>query len=123
VTKSSVVADLGDRLAATPKHQASIWGDYVVQNGALTGLGFGGGIRYVGDTYDVANTVKIPSYTLVDATLSYDLAKLSPRLDGARLSVVAKNLFDTYYVSQCGNVPGCTLGTRRTVLATFNYRW
>ncbi|GGC70153.1 TonB-dependent siderophore receptor [Chelatococcus reniformis] len=123
VTKSSVAADLGDRLAATPKHQASIWGDYVVQNGALAGLGFGGGIRYVGDTYDVANTVKIPSYTLVDATLSYDLAKVSPKLDGARLSVVAKNLFDTYYVSQCGNVPGCTLGTRRTVLATFNYRW
>jgi iron complex outermembrane receptor protein len=123
VTKSSAPVDIGKRLAATPVHQGSLWADYTIQGGAFAGLGIGGGIRYVGSSYDVGNTVKIPSYTLVDASVQYDLGKLAPALNGAKLSVVAKNLFDTYYVSQCGNVPGCTLGSRHTVLATLSYRW
>jgi iron complex outermembrane receptor protein len=123
ISKSSVVTDIGKRLPATPMHQGSLWADYTVQGGALAGFGFGGGVRFVGSTYDTANTVRIPSYTLVDATLSYDLGKALPALNGAKLSVVAKNLFDRYYVSQCGNVPGCTLGSRRSLLATLTYRW
>lgn len=123
ITKSTVAADIGKRLPATPMHQGSLWADYTFQGGVLAGLGLGGGIRYVGSTYDPNNTVRIPSYTLVDASLSYDLGKLAPALDGAKLAVVAKNLFDRYYVSQCGNVPGCTLGSRRSVLATLTYRW
>jgi iron complex outermembrane receptor protein len=123
VTQSTVPADVGKRLASVPVHQGSLWADYTVQGGALAGFGVGGGVRYVGSTYDPGNTVKIPSYTLVDASLSYDLGKLMPTLNGAKLSVVAKNLFDKYYVAQCGNVPGCTLGSRRTVLATLSYRW
>jgi iron complex outermembrane receptor protein len=123
ITKSSVATDIGKRLPSTPMHQGSLWADYTIQGGALAGLGFGGGVRFVGSTYDTANTVRIPSYTLVDASLSYDLGKAFPALSGAKLSVVAKNLFDRYYVSQCGNVPGCTLGSRRSVLATLTYRW
>ncbi|HEV2508744.1 TonB-dependent siderophore receptor [Bosea sp. (in: a-proteobacteria)] len=123
ITKSSVATDIGKRLPSTPMHQGSLWADYTIQGGAFAGLGFGGGIRFVGSTYDTANTVRIPSYTLVDASLSYDLGKAFPALAGAKLSVVAKNLFDRYYVSQCGNVPGCTLGSRRSVLATLTYRW
>lgn len=123
ITRSSVVADIGKRLPSTPMHQGSLWADYTIRGGALAGLGFGGGVRFVGSTYDTANTVRIPSYTLVDASLSYDLGKAVPALNGAKLSVVARNLFDRYYVSQCGNVPGCTLGSRRSVLATLTYRW
>ncbi|WP_170181824.1 TonB-dependent siderophore receptor [Phreatobacter stygius] len=123
VTKSSVAADVGKRLAATPVHQASLWADYTVQSGGLAGLTVGAGLRYVGGTFNGTNSVQVPAYALVDASLQYDLGNASPRLAGARLSVVAKNLFDTYYVSQCGNVPGCTLGSRRTVLATLSYRW
>jgi iron complex outermembrane receptor protein len=123
ITKSSALIEIGKRLPATPMHQGSLWADYTFQGGPFAGLGFGGGIRYVGSTYDTNNTVRIPSYTLVDASVNYDLGKLTPALDGAKLSIVAKNLFDRYYVSQCGNVPGCTLGSRRTVLATLSYRW
>lgn len=123
VTRSSVAAEIGRRLAATPVHQASLWADYTVQSGGLAGLTVGAGLRYVGNTTDPSNTVAIPPHLLVDASLHYDLGNASPRLAGARLSVTAKNLFDTYYVSQCGNVPGCTLGSRRTVLATLTYRW
>lgn len=123
ITKSSVVTDIGKRLPGTPMHQGSLWADYAIQGGPFIGLSLGGGVRFVGSTYDTNNTVRIPSYTLVDATIGYDLGKLTPALNGAKLSVVAKNLFDRYYVSQCGNVPGCTLGSRRTVLATLSYRW
>jgi len=123
ITKSSIATDVGKRLPSTPMHQGSLWADYTIQSGALAGFGIGGGVRFVGSTYDTANTVRIPSYTLIDASLSYDLGKAFPALNGAKLSVVAKNLFDRYYVSQCGNVPGCTLGSRRSVLATLTYRW
>ncbi|KRE08994.1 hypothetical protein ASE61_05520 [Bosea sp. Root670] len=123
ITKSSIATDIGKRLPGTPMHQGSLWADYAIQGGPFAGLSLGGGVRFVGSTYDTNNTVRIPSYTLVDATIGYDLGKLMPALNGAKLSVVAKNLFDRYYVSQCGNVPGCTLGSRRTVLATLSYRW
>ncbi len=123
ITKSSIATDIGRRLPGTPMHQGSLWADYAIQGGPFAGLSFGGGVRFVGNTYDSNNTVRIPSYALVDATVGYDLGKLMPALNGAKLSVVAKNLFDRYYVSQCGNVPGCTLGSRRTVLATLSYRW
>jgi iron complex outermembrane receptor protein len=123
ITKSSIATDIGKRLPGTPMHQGSLWADYAIQGGPFAGLSLGGGVRFVGSTYDTNNTVRIPSYTLVDATIGYDLGKLMPALNGAKLSVVAKNLFDRYYVSQSGNVPGCTLGSRRTVLATLSYRW
>lgn len=123
ITQSTVVTDIGKHLPSAPSHQGSIWADYTVQAGMFAGWGIGGGIRYVGSTYDAANTVRIPPYTLVDASLQYDLGKLAPSFSGAKLSVIAKNLFDTYYVTQCGNVPGCSLGARRTVLATLSYRW
>lgn len=123
ITKSTVSADIGNRLPSVPVHQASLWADYVIQSGALEGLGAGLGVRYVGRTTNVANDVRVPSYTLFDAAVTYDLGKASTRLAGAELRINAKNLANKYYVSQCGNVPGCTLGSHRTVLATMSYKW
>jgi iron complex outermembrane receptor protein len=65
----------------------------------------------------------MPGYTLVDASVQYDLSKLSPTLKGTKLSVIARNIFDKYYVSQCTFQQGCTLGSGRAVLATLNYQW
>ena len=123
IAKSTVSTDVGNRLPSVPVHQASLWADYVIQTGVLEGLGAGFGVRYVGQTTNVSNSVKVPSYTLFDAAVTYDLGKASPQLAGAELRINAKNLADKYYVSQCGNVPGCTLGSRRTVLATMSYKW
>ncbi len=68
----------------------------------------------------------MPSYTLVDAALHYDLVNLDPRLKGMRFSVNATNLFDKVYVSECAVQAldnACVYGLRRQVLASLRYRW
>jgi len=107
-----------------PRHTASLWGDYTIQDGALAGLGGGGGARYVGETWgDAANTFEVPDYWLFDAVLRYDLGGLGPMLDGASLAVNATNLFDKRHVTECQNINTCYYGTGRTVYATLKYRW
>jgi len=125
VTKSSVPDDIGKFVAQTPEHQASLWGDYTIHSGEFAGLGFGVGARYVGSTYDTANSLQTPGYDLYDARISYDLGELSDEFAGAKFQINANNLFDTYYLTQCtgGFQDGCNLGFRRTILATLNYDW
>lgn len=125
VTKSNDI-DFGKIPTWIPRQIAAVWGDYTVREGALNGLGFGLGIRYTGETFgDAANTIELPSYTLVDAAIHYELGNLDPRLKGAKLSVNATNLFDKVYVSQCTvqSDVNCVYGLRRQVLATLRYRW
>jgi iron complex outermembrane receptor protein len=115
---------VGTTPAGVPSYLASGWADYTVQNGPLAGFGFGGGIRYVGATFgDNANTFEVPSYTLVDAALYYDLAKINPALKGLKLAVNANNVFDKTYVAGCTTTTTCYYGFRRSVLATLTYRW
>jgi iron complex outermembrane receptor protein len=84
-------------------------------------------VRYTGQTWgDIGNTLlDVPSYTLVDAAVHYDLAGLDPRFKGMRLSVNATNLWDRIYVSQCTAQfdNNCVYGLRRQVLASLRYRW
>jgi iron complex outermembrane receptor protein len=46
--------------------------------GALDGLRLGGGVRWrVGYSWvDAENSMKVPSYTLFDASIGYDLGKV-----------------------------------------------
>jgi iron complex outermembrane recepter protein len=127
VTKSLDV-DIGKRPTWVPNDIAGGWADYTWHDGALNGFGAAFGMRYTGQTWgDKANTaLDIPSYTLFDAALHYDLENFDPRLKGARLSVNATNLFDKTYVSQCTSQAfddACIYGLRRQVVATLRYRW
>ncbi len=123
VTKSNDV-DQGKRPMGVPTHMASAWADYTQGRGPLKGLGLGAGVRYVGATPgDLANTFDVPSATLFDASIHYDLGGLSQTLQGVRLSVNATNLFDREYVASCSAATSCFWGNRRTVLATLRYRW
>lgn len=106
-----------------PRQLASLWGDYTIRDGTMSGLRLGGGIRYVGSAYNgprEANTV--PSYTLVDAVIGYDLGEALPALRGLDLSVTVNNLFDKQYLARCSEI-NCSWGIRRTVLANLRYRW
>ncbi|MGO3890006.1 MAG: TonB-dependent siderophore receptor [Paenalcaligenes sp.] len=114
----------GNSLTQTPKHSASLWVDYLISQGALNGLKVGGGIRYLGSTWgDPANTFKVPSTTLMDMVLNYDLWRLSPALDGMSVSLNVNNLTNKKYVASCTSAMYCFLGQDRTIMATLNYRW
>ncbi|WP_269746873.1 TonB-dependent siderophore receptor [Oceanibaculum pacificum] len=114
----------GNRLAFVPEHQAGAWLDYEMPAGALHGLGFGAGARYIGQTYgDNTNNYDVPGYTLVDAGIRYNLSLLKPSLKGMQLALDVSNLFDKEYVATCLSATGCYWGVGRTVYATLKYSW
>jgi iron complex outermembrane receptor protein len=123
VTKSTEL-DLHHRPTMVPEVTAALWTRYTFQAGFAEGLGLGAGVRYVGSTYgNDTNTLKVPSYTLYDAAVSYDLGRASPALTGVELAVNASNLFDETYVSGCEVDRQCYWGQGRTVLGTLKYKW
>ncbi|KYO56001.1 TonB-dependent siderophore receptor [Tistrella mobilis] len=123
VTKSTE-EDLHHRPTMVPEVTAALWTRYTFQAGFAEGLGLGAGVRYVGSTYgNDTNTLKVPSYTLYDAAVSYDLGRASPALTGVELAVNASNLFDETYVSGCEVDRQCYWGQGRTVLGTLKYKW
>lgn len=115
---------VGRRLPNVPENAVSLFVDYALPVGsAFDGLRLGGGVRYVGARTDTTNIDHLPSYALVDASISYDLARLNPGWKGATASVTATNLFDQRYFTS-GFYQGTVFeGFRRTVLGTVAYRW
>jgi iron complex outermembrane receptor protein len=124
ITKS-LDGNAGKNLQAAPADQASLWAKYTWYDGPLAGLGLGAAVRYVGESYgDAGNTFVIPAYTLVDASVSYDLAYARADLKGWKAQINVTNLTDRYYVASClTGLAYCGLGTGRTVLGTLKYSW
>ncbi|MDT3253833.1 ferrichrome porin FhuA [Serratia sp. root2] len=108
-----------------PKHMASLWADYTFHETAVSGLTLGSGVRYVGtsSSFNSADnsTFKVPDYTLVDATIKYDLARFG--LPGSSVGVNINNLFDKTYVSSCYRDYACYWGAERQVVATATFRF
>jgi iron complex outermembrane recepter protein len=103
---------VGDRLANAPRNSASLWTTYQIQTGNLQGLGFGGGVFFVGDREaTLPNSITIPSFVRTDATIFY-------RRDNYQIGLNFKNLFDTRYYDSSGFLlaPGAPF----TVLGTFS---
>jgi iron complex outermembrane receptor protein len=124
VTRSINDAVIGKRPQAVPDFFGSIWANYTFHAGPLDGLSIGGGLRYVGASFgDDANTLRTPSYPVVDAALRYNLAKLDPQLKGTELTLNVTNLFDKEYYSSCSSDIYCQFGNRRQALAGLRYRW
>lgn len=108
----------GNHLAQLPEWMASLFLNHEVQGGALQGLGFGGGLRYTGNSWgDTTNTLEIPDYTLYDAFIRYDFG------NGVRASVNARNIADKRYVATCTAVSACYYGQGRSVTARLDFRW
>jgi iron complex outermembrane receptor protein len=119
----SISGYVGKYLMNTALDQASAWAKYTWYYGTLAGVGIGGGVRYVGKTFgDNFNTLVVPSYTVFDATVSYDLAYVRPDWTGWSAQVNVTNVADRYYVASCfTGSPYCSFGTARTVLGTLKY--
>lgn len=100
-----------------PRQMGTLWADYQWRTGKLSGLALGTGIRYVGQTPgDLDNTLRIPAYALLDATLRYDLQHW-------QFSLTGNNLFDRTFVAGCENRSKCRYGDGRAMSATARYRW
>ncbi len=114
----------GKPTVEVPKHMASLWADYTFHETAVSGLTLGSGVRYVGSSssFNSDNTTfKVPDYTLVDATIKYDLARFG--LPGSSVGVNINNLFDKTYVSSCYRDYACYWGAERQVVATATFRF
>jgi iron complex outermembrane receptor protein len=113
----------GQFLPSVPQHQASAWAYYTLHRGPLAGLSGGAGGRFTGTTYAYAEAYKLSSFLLVDATLRYDLGRLSSQLKGSEIYVNAQNLLNKRYVASCSYTTWCFFGYGRQVFAGANYRW
>jgi iron complex outermembrane receptor protein len=110
-------ANVGKVPTGVPQQFGSLWADYTFQDGSLQGFGFGSGVRFVGKSYaDTANTLEVPSYTLVDAAIHYEI-------NGWRAALNIANLFDKTYVASCASLTACYYGERLRTTASLSYKW
>ncbi len=116
----------GDRRASLiPRHQASFWGNYKVQQGPVSGLELGSGVRYVGSSVGIGavnadytpiyGSAEVPAHTVWDAMIGYDFAK------NWRAQLNVNNLLGDTYVASCDYY--CYYGEPRSVVGSINYRW
>jgi iron complex outermembrane receptor protein len=118
--KKSSPEEQGKRAVYAPRNQASAWLSYDVKAGALNGLTLGSGVRYVnGITSDRENTHTLPSYTLVDLAVGYDLSNVG--LKGLSAQVNVNNLTDKRYVASCNSANYCYFGAERSIVGSLSY--
>ncbi|WP_159998907.1 TonB-dependent siderophore receptor [Roseomonas sp. 18066] len=126
ITKSNTTGEVGNRPAGVSKLNAGMYAEYTFVHAArpLSGLTIGAGFRYLGNTAtDNVQGRVVPSTTLFDAGLRYDLSHFSETMKGLEFSLTGSNLADTRYVGRCSGVNGCFYGNRLNVLASLAYRW
>ncbi|MDV2904883.1 ferrioxamine B receptor FoxA [Phytobacter diazotrophicus] len=120
--KKSSPEEQGKRAVYAPRNQASAWLSYDVKSGPLDGLTVGSGVRYVnGITSDRQNTHTLPSYTLVDLAVGYDLSKVG--LKGLSAQVNVNNLTDKSYIASCNSLSYCYFGAERSIVGSLSYKF
>lgn len=103
----------GKRPVDVPRRTANLWLSKTVTDD----LRAGAGVRYVDARYaDIANQHPLPSYTVVDATLSWKAMR------NTTFGLQLNNLFDrTYAVSQYNGGQQWILGEPRSFFVTADY--
>ncbi|SIT08762.1 TonB-dependent siderophore receptor [Insolitispirillum peregrinum] len=122
IIDSNTAGEPGSRVSGVPLNTFALWADYRTDSLGIKGLRVGGGVRYQDAANIIGTTVDTKSRALYDAMISYDLATLSPSLDGAVWTINARNLLDEKYVN-CVAVDGCRYGDPRTIIGNVTYRW
>ncbi|VCU67985.1 Ferrichrome-iron receptor precursor [Pigmentiphaga humi] len=109
--------DLDKRPVSVPRQTASLWFDYRFYDQPWAGVGLSAGVRYIGASYaDVANTQRVPGFTVADAGISYTTG-------GYRLALNVANLFDRKAVVCSNGYNACNYIQPRTVTASLRYIW
>lgn len=113
--------NVGDPLANTPEHTASLFTTYRV----MPRLSLGGGVYYVGQSFGGnqggagggANRIYAPEYTRVDLFASYDIN------DRAALQLNVQNAGDEEYVIRANGVHHADVAPGRSAILTLNLRY
>ena len=71
----------------------------------------------------IGTPTRTKSYTVYDASLTYDLGMSAFRLKGVKLALNVKNLTDKEYVASCRSEWDCYYGDGRTVVSSLSYDW
>jgi iron complex outermembrane receptor protein len=118
VSKDLDTALIGTTPTNTPREFASLWTDYTIHGGWLSGFGFGGGVRYIGSSFaDTANSLSVPSVVLGDLAVHYEWGT------NWRAAINVQNIADTTYVASCALASSCYYGDRRRVTGSVAYKW
>ncbi|SEC80935.1 TonB-dependent receptor [Pseudomonas anguilliseptica] len=105
----------GNRPTNVPRRTANLWLSKALSEQVQAGIG----ARYVDARYaDTANTVTLPSYTVVDANIGWQVQA------DVRLGLELNNLFDRQYATT-GSSDGQQwyLGAPRSLFVTADYRF
>jgi iron complex outermembrane recepter protein len=117
ITEDLNAALIGNRPYLIPEHQAALWLEYLVTDGAMEGVSVGGGLRYQGESFaDMANTATVPDAVVADAAIRYEK-------NGWRAALNVTNLFDKEYVKGCQGISVCGYGDQRTVTLKLSKAW
>ncbi|MET0268402.1 MAG: TonB-dependent siderophore receptor [Duganella sp.] len=109
---------LGKTPILVPKQSASLWLDYVLRDGALSGLGMGVGARYTGKTWaESTNLTENGTQTIVDAVLHYSSGKWRYALNASNLA----NKEQTTCLAEPTRT--CFWNPERTVQLSARYSW
>jgi iron complex outermembrane receptor protein len=107
----------GNRPVGVATNMGNLWATYQIQTGLAQGLTFGFGVTYKGDSFaDTLNLLRVPSYVVYDAAVSYRVKRME-------IAVNVKNLTDkTYYTNPtfAGALPGNPLSAFGSVRFYFN---
>jgi iron complex outermembrane recepter protein len=122
-TQAQVTRDnltpIGNRLAGVPDNSLSLWTTYTFQTGGLQGLGFGGGVNFVGNRQgDLANSFDLGAYSLVNAAIFY-------QKEDWRFALNFKNIFNEKYYpgTPFNRVTGITTGDPFTVVGSVSVQF
>lgn len=113
--------NVGDSLANTPEHTASLFTTYRL----MPKLSLGGGVYYVGKSFGGnqggagggGNRIYAPAYTRVDLFASYDVT------DRASLQLNVQNAGDEEYIIRTNGVHHADVAPARSAILTLNVRY
>jgi catecholate siderophore receptor len=100
----------GKRLVLTPEFSGTLWTTYAFSRG----ITIGGGLRYMDEVFvNAPNTIRVPSYSLIDAMVAYAVnTHLTLRLN-------VNNITDELYIKNVNNNGGrYNPGTPRSAIFT-----
>ena len=108
--------NVGNEIPNAPNHLGSFFAQYQIPRtfDSIEGISIGGGVRYVGETWDSeSNVFRIPDYTLLEANVNVQVS------EDLTVQVIGRNLTDEeYFQSFLGTgFAGWAYGQPATVLA------